>query len=94
MNSLKEIALGTAIGRPVFRHFSVTQTADNAYAVRISYSLQTVVGESVIAETSVVDEVLTGSQVTGHPLFPSLYPMIQGFTRAVLSEKRPDLVSP
>lgn len=89
---LKNIELGVAVGRPAFRQFTITQHPDGRYFANVVYVLQTIVDGATVAESEVVNEMLNHEQVLAHPMFSTLYPPVQAFTRSVLAVARPDLV--
>lgn len=92
--TLATLDLGAAVGRPAFRNFSVVQLRNGEYVVTVTYVLQTLVNGEIVAESEVVNRTLSDSEIRSHPDFAALYPAVQTFTRSVLAEARPDLVTP
>jgi hypothetical protein len=91
MNTISN-TIGEAVETPAFKFFNVTKLDNGEYNVHVAYCIQISVNGSIISKGDQVTVMLTDAEVRDHPMFSSIYPLIQQFAISSLSTTRPDLV--
>lgn len=90
--NIKQVEIGVAVERAVFRAFTVSQDSSNKYTATVTYVMGTFVNDTLVSETPLLYAELTDQAVREHPQFATLYPLIQTFTRSLLASSKPELV--